>query len=106
MFESEEVVVAIKGYKIIEARQIVMHCDSCGDQMPPGVFKSAPKKECKSPLSVTVDWINSPPEIDYYYYEYTCSRCGNIQKSRNSYPFQQIRFDCSDFIDVEDQGKV
>lgn len=94
--------MAVKGYKIIESLQLVMHCDSCGEEMPPGIFKSVPYK---NDGLLCVNWIDNPPKIDYYF-EYTCRRCGNVQKSRNSYPCQQVRFNKDDVIDVEDSGQV
>ena len=101
MFESEEIIVAVKGYKIVESRQLMLYCDLCGSQMPSGVFKLP----SPSPCSVTKDMVASDLCSDYFY-EYTCQKCGHVQKSTMNYPCQQISFDYNDAKDLEDQGKV
>lgn len=94
--------MAVKGYKIVESRQLVMICDDCGCPIPSGAFKFVPP----SPCSITKDMVTADPKSSDYYYEYVCPHCGNIQKSKNSYPCQQIKFDYGDVVDIEDPGKM
>lgn len=90
--------MAVKGYKIIEARQIYLHCDKCDTRMD-----ESDRKFKSNAADIALGEIST---LAAYWYEYTCPNCGHIYKSKTSYPHQSVKFDLNDVLVLEDSCRV
>lgn len=89
----EEVAAPVKVVKVTQIDQLSLTCEMCGTQMSQGKF-----------VSNGINMEN--PEATEWWYEYTCSSCGHVHKSKRNYPCQRFHFNLDEFVMIQDDGQI